>query len=37
MVLNITTSRIGGVIVVYLSGPMLFGEESASLQILVKD
>jgi anti-anti-sigma factor len=37
MVLNITTSRIAGVIVVYLSGAMLFGEESASLRILVKD
>jgi anti-anti-sigma factor len=37
MALNIITSRIGGVIVVYLNGPMLFGEESASLQILVKD
>jgi anti-anti-sigma factor len=37
MVLNITTSRIGGVIVVYLSGPMLFGKESATLQISVKD
>jgi anti-anti-sigma factor len=37
MVLNITTSRIDGVIVVYLRGSMLFGEESASLRILVKD
>jgi len=37
MVLNTTTSRIDGVIVVYLSGAILFGEESASLRILVKD
>jgi hypothetical protein len=37
MVLNFTTSRIDGVIVVYLSGGILFGEESASLLILVKD
>ena len=36
MVLNFTTSRIAGVIVVYLSGAILFGE-SASLLILVKD
>ena len=37
MVLNFTTSRIDGVIVVYLSGGILFGEESESLLILVKD
>jgi hypothetical protein len=37
MVLNFTTSRIAGVIVVYLSDAILFGEESASLLILVKD
>ena len=37
MVLNFTTSRIDGVIVVYLSGGILFGEESASMLILVKD
>lgn len=37
MVLNITTTRIAGVIVVYLSGALLFGEESESLRILVKD
>ena len=36
MVLNFTTSRIAGVIVVYLSDA-IFGEESASLLILVKD
>jgi len=32
-----TTSRTAGVIVVYLSGAILFGEESASLLILVKE
>jgi anti-anti-sigma factor len=37
MVLNTTTSRIDGVIVVYLSGDIFFGEESAPLRILVKD
>jgi anti-sigma B factor antagonist len=37
MVLNTTTSRMDGVIVVYLSGVIFFGEESASLRILVKD
>ena len=37
MVLNTTTSRIDGVIVVYLGGDIFFGEESASLLILVKD
>ena len=37
MVLNTTISRIDGVIVVYLSGAIFFGEESASLRILVKD
>jgi anti-anti-sigma factor len=37
MVLSFITSRIAGVIVVYLSGAILFGEESASLLILVKN
>jgi anti-anti-sigma factor len=37
MVLNTTTSRIDGVIIVYLSGAIFFGEESAPLRILVKD
>jgi anti-sigma B factor antagonist len=37
MVLNTTTDKIDGVIVVYLSGDIVFGEESASLRILVKD
>src|SRR5258708_37569589 len=37
MVLSFTTSRTVGVIVVYLSGAILFGEESASLLILVKN
>jgi anti-sigma B factor antagonist len=37
MALSSTTSRIDGVIVVYLSGAIFFGEESASLRLLVKD
>ena len=37
MALNTTTSKIDGVIVVYLSGAIFFGEESASLRVLVKD
>jgi anti-anti-sigma factor len=37
MVFSITTSRMAAVIVVYLSGTISFGEESASLRILVKD
>jgi anti-sigma B factor antagonist len=37
MALNTTTSRIDGVIVVYLSGALFFGEESTSLRILGKD
>jgi len=37
MALNTTTNRIDGVIVVYCSGFLVFGEESASLRILVKD
>jgi len=37
MVLSITTSRIAGVNVVYLCGSFMFGEESASLLILVKE
>ena len=36
MALNITTSKIDGVIVVYLNGAIFFGEESASLRLLVK-
>jgi len=34
--LNTSTSKIDGVIVVYLSGAIFFGEESASLRVLVK-
>src|SRR6266852_1707007 len=34
---NTTTSRIDGVIVVYLSGALFFGEESTSLRIVGKD
>ncbi len=37
MVLNITTSRVAGVGVVYLSGAIPFGAESASLLIHVKE
>ena len=37
MTLNTTTSLVDGVFVVYLSGAILFGEESASLRNLVKD
>ena len=37
MALNTTTSRIDGVIVVYLSGTLFFVEESTSLRILGKD
>jgi len=37
MTLNTTTSNVDGVFVVYLSGAILFGEESASLRNLVKD
>ena len=37
MALDATTSKMDGVIVVYLSGAIIFGEESASLRILVKD
>lgn len=37
MALNITTNRIDGVTVVHCSGFLIFGEESASLRILVKD
>lgn len=37
MALNITTSTIDGVTVVYCSGFLVFGEESTSLRILVKD
>jgi anti-sigma B factor antagonist len=34
--LNANTSKTNGVTVVYLSGAILFGEESASLRTLVK-
>src|SRR5258708_33864391 len=37
MALNITTGRTDGVIVVYLSGVIFFGEESASLRLFAKD
>lgn len=37
MVLNTTTSRMNGVIVVCVSGAILFGEGSESLRILIKD
>jgi len=37
MALNITTGRTDGVVVVYLSGVIFFGEESASLRLLAKD
>jgi anti-sigma B factor antagonist len=37
MALSITTSKIGEVIVVRLSGVIYFGEESASLRLRVKD
>jgi anti-anti-sigma factor len=37
MVLKTTTSRIHGVIVVYLSGGLFFGEESDCLRTLVKE
>jgi anti-anti-sigma factor len=37
MALNITTSTIDGVIVVYCTGYFVFGEESTSLRVLVKD
>jgi anti-sigma B factor antagonist len=36
LALNTTTSKIDGVIVVYLNGAIFFGEESASLRLLVK-
>ena len=36
MALKTTTSKIDGVIVVYLNGAIFFGEESASLRLLVK-
>jgi steroid delta-isomerase-like uncharacterized protein len=35
--LRVNTASKGGIIVVYLSGAILFGEESASLRALVKD
>jgi anti-anti-sigma regulatory factor len=37
MALSITTSKIGEVIVVHLSGAIYFGEESAPLRLRVKD
>jgi anti-sigma B factor antagonist len=37
MALSITTRGTDGVIVVYLSGVIFFGEESASLRLLAKD
>ena len=37
MALKSKTSRVGEVIVVYLDGAIFFGEESASLRVLVKD
>ena len=37
MALNITTNNVDGVIVVYLSGAIFFGKESASLRTLMKD
>jgi anti-sigma B factor antagonist len=37
MALSITTSKIGEVIVVHLSGAIYFGEESTSLRLRVKD
>jgi anti-sigma B factor antagonist len=37
MALNATSSNMNGVIVVHLSGAIFFGEESASLRVLVKD
>jgi anti-anti-sigma factor len=37
MVFSSTTGTVAGVIVVHLNGAILFGEDSASLLILVKD
>src|SRR5258708_14212299 len=37
MALNIPARRTDGVVVVYLSGVIFFGEESASLRLLAKD
>jgi anti-sigma B factor antagonist len=37
LVLNLTSTRIDGVIVVYVKGALFFGEESACLRTLVKD
>jgi anti-sigma B factor antagonist len=37
MALNATTSKIDGVMVVYLNGAIVFGEESKSLRMLVKE
>jgi anti-sigma B factor antagonist len=35
--LDLRTTRTNGVVVIYVSGAILFGEASASLRILVKD
>jgi anti-sigma B factor antagonist len=37
MALSITNSKKDGVIIIHLSGAILFGEESTSLRIRVKD
>jgi len=37
MVLSTTTGTIDGIIVVYLSGDIFFGKESAALRVLVKE
>ena len=37
MALSTTTSTISGTIVVYLSGAIFFGKESAALRVLVKE
>jgi anti-sigma B factor antagonist len=37
MALSANTSTIDGVVVVHLSGAIFFGDESASLRVLVKD
>jgi anti-sigma B factor antagonist len=37
MALSITNSKTDGVIIIHLSGAILFGEESTSLRIRVKD
>jgi anti-sigma B factor antagonist len=37
MTLNAKTTKVDGVFVVHLSGAIIFGEESSSLRVLVKD